>query len=459
MCGIIGVCNQEKETAPDLYIGLYALQHRGKESARMVTFDGEKFHCQGGMGEIPSVFKTETLRKLPGKLGIAHNRYSTSSISGRENIQPIKGLWRGEEFWLAHNGNLVNAEEIRKECLKQGKTPATSSDSGAIATLISLSQAPSFREAVKETVEKLKGAFSIVILKKDEIVALRDNFGFRPLHLGKRKKDWLVSSETCALYHLGAFHVREIKPGEILLITKSGVRKYWQFPTKERKYCIFEYIYFQRPDSIERGRRICDCRENMGKILAKKFPIEADLVIPIPDSGLYGGIGFIEESGLENGIKALFRPHIFSRTFIEPVQSHREKGIELKFVILKEKVKGKRIVLIDDSIVRGTTIKKIIEGLKKAEAKEVHVRIHSPPYKNPCYFGIDTWRVKDELIAAKHEGNIEKIRKEIGADSLSYLEIKSVIKAICETPGEPLKENEFCTACFTGIYPINPENK
>jgi amidophosphoribosyltransferase len=459
MCGIIGVFNQEREAAPDLYVGLYALQHRGKESCRIVTFNGERFYSQGGMGEIPIVFKTETLRKLSGKIGIAHNRYSTSSFSDPKNIQPIQEFWRSEEFWLAHNGNLINADEIRERCLKQGKSPVTPSDSGAIATLISLSRASSFEEAVKETVKELKGAFSLVILKKDKIIALRDNLGFKPLHLGKRKKDWLVTSETCALYHLGALHEREIEPGEIVLITKSGVEKYWQFKSKEKRYCIFEYIYFQRPDSIEKGRRICDCRENMGKILAKKSPVLADLVIPIPDSGLYGGIGFIEESGIESGIKVLFRPHIFSRTFIEPVQSHREKGIELKLVILGEKVKGKRIVIVDDSIVRGTTTKKIVGRLRKAGAKEIHVRVHSPPYRFPCYFGIDTWRVKDELIAARHKGDVEKIREEIGADSLCYLEIESVIKAIRETPGQELKENEFCTACFTGTYPIKPKSK
>lgn len=456
MCGIVGVFNELKEAAPDCYIGLYALQHRGKESARIVTGNGERFYEDGGMGEIPAVFSAETLKRFSGKIGIAHNRYSTTSSSDPTNIQPIQEFWKGEEFWLAHNGNLVNTEEIRKECFKRGKKPATSSDSGAIATLISLSSAPSFEEAVKETVEKLKGAFSILILKKDELIALRDKLAIRPLHLGQRGKDLMVASETCVFYHLGAVLVREIKPGEILRITKSGAEEYRQLAVKNCKRCIFEYIYFERPDSIEQGRRICEARERMGRFLAREQPAEADIVIPVPDSGIYGGFGFIKESEIKDGREALFRPHLVSRTFIEPVHEFREKGIELKLVILDEKVAGERVVLIDDSIVRGTTARRLIERLRKAGAEEVHIRIHSPMYRHPCYFGIDTYRVKDELLAARHKGDIEKMRQEIGADSLGYLSLESVIMAIIETPGEPLTKDGFCTACFDAKYPIEP---
>ncbi len=459
MCGIVGVLNEFKEAAPDLYIGLYALQHRGKESARIVTSNGKKFYSKGGMGEIPAVFKAKSFKKFSGKTGIAHNRYSTTSSSSSENIQPIQEFWQGEEFWLAHNGNLVNTEEIKKECFDRGKKPVTSSDTGAIATLISLSSAPSFEEAIKETAEKLIGAFSIVILKRDKIIALRDELGIRPLHLGRRGNDWIVTSETCVFGHLGAVPLREIEPGEILIIERpSGERKYYHPPANLRKTCkecIFEYIYFKRPDSVDEERRMSEVRKNMGRLLAREHPVVgADLVIPIPDSGIYGGLGFIEESGIKNGGEALFRPHIFSRTFIEPVQEFRDRGIELKYVILREKVEGKRVVLVDDSVVRGNTIKRLIHRLREAGAKEVHVRVHSPSYHYPCYLGIDTYRVKNELLAVRHNGDIEKMREEIDADSLGYLSIESTIKAITETPGRPLSEENFCTACFTGKYPV-----
>ena len=454
MCGIAGILNESREAAPDLYIALFAQQHRGKESARIVTFDGRHFYNRGGMGEIPALFRGETLKEIPGTTGIAHNRYSTTSSSDPDNIQPIREVWRGEEFWLAHNGNLINTSEIRKECFKKGKQPATSSDTGAIATLISLSRAPSFEEAVKETVSKLKGAFSIVILKGDELVVLRDNRGFRPLHIGKKGNDWLVASETCVFSHLKATPLRDIDPGEILIIKKSGIEEYYHPPVGKCSHCIFEYIYFERPDSIEKGRRITEVRRNMGRLLAKECPVSGGLPIPIPDSGLYGGLGFIQESNLENNGRGLFRPHSFSRTFIEPVQALRDRGIQLKFVILKEEVKGKVIILIDDSTVRGNTQKKLIKEFRDAEAATIYVRIHSPPYLFPCYYGIDTYRVKDELLAVRCNGSIEKMRQEIGADSLGHLSIKSVMMAIIQTPGEPLKEEDFCTACFTGNYPI-----
>jgi len=458
MCGIVGMVNQYREVASYLYIGLFAQQHRGKESACIVTWDGENFHDKGDMGEIPAIFRGDALKKLPGQIGIAHNRYSTASSSDPENIQPIREFWKGKQFWVAHNGNLINAEEIRQECFNRGKIPVTSSDTGAMATLISLSQASSFEEAVKETVPKLKGSFSIVILTDDELIAVRDELGIRPLCLGKRENDWILASETCVFSHLGAVPVREIDPGEILIIKKSGIQEYYHPPVKKRKFCIFELIYFSRPDSIFFGRRLMKIRENTGRFLGKTKPVPVSpeiIAIPIPDSGMYGGLGFIKELGLENGgAYVLLRPHIFSRTFIEPVQTLRELGASLKYVIFEENVRGKIIVLIDDSTVRGTTTKKLVKRMRDAGAVEVHARICSPPYRYPCYYGIDTYRVRNELLAARHNGNLEEMRQELDLNSLGYLDIGPLIQAIIQTPGEPLKDCDFCTACFTGESPL-----
>ena len=445
-----------------MYFGFYGLQHRGKESAGMVTSEcGEKCCFQGGMGEIPIVFSKKILERLSGNIGIAQNRYSTTSKSSLENIQPIQGRWAGEEFWIAHNGNLINTEEIREYCLNKGRQPSADSDTAVIASLISLTSAFSFEQAVKKAVQQLQGAFSLVILYKDRIIAVRDRLGIRPLCLGKREDGYIVASETCALHHMGATLIREIDPGEISVISKSGIKKYYRPLVTARKFCIFELIYFSRPDSIVLGRRVGDVQENMGRLLAQEHPVEADMVIPIPDSGSYGGWGFIDISKIPNGQKAILRTHLISRTFIEAVQELRDQGVDLKFVIFKEKVMGKRVVLIDDSIVRGTTQKRLVKWLRDAGAKEVHARIFSPPYMHPCYYGIDTYRVKDELIAKRNGGDIEKIRKELGLDSLGYLSLNSVIKAIIDTPcvRKPcvsVNPDNFCAACFSGEYPVKP---
>ena len=455
MCGIVGIVSKSKEVAKDLYCGLYALQHRGKESAGIVTFDGKKYYSQLGKGEIAVVFRNgDILSGLLGNIGIGHNRYSTAGENNLANIQPIRGVWKGKEFCLAHNGNLVNTEELRRECQKKGFQFKTTSDSGVIAALISLSEAPSFEQAVKEVLPKLKGVYSLLILYQDEIIAIKDNLGIRPLCLGKTKDAFVVASETCALYHLGASLIREIDPGEFLIVDKTGIKEYFHPSVKKRKFCIFEFVYFLRPDSIIFGRRVKDVQKNMGRELAKECPVLAEFAISIPDSGKYGGYGFIEQSKIKTGEEAMLRTHLVSRTFIEPVQELRARGVELKFVIMDEEVAGKKIVLIDDSIVRGTTQKRLVNLFKKAGAREIHSRIFSPPYRYPCYYGIDTYRIKDELIAKRHQGNVEKIRREIGLDSLGYLSLDSLIKAVIEVSGEPLTRDDFCTACFNGEYPI-----
>ncbi len=465
MCGIIGIVSRSKrQIASDMYFGLYALQHRGKESAGMVTIDDGKYYSHKGMGEIPGVFDKGILSNLPGSIGIAHNRYSTTAESDKQNIQPIRGIWGGKEFWIVHNGNLVNTEKIIEQCLAKGRQPYTSSDTGAIATLISMSSDFSFEGAVKKAVKKLEGAFSFIILYNDRIIAIRDKLGIRPLCLGKRKDGFLVASESCAIHHMGGTLIRGITPGEMLVINKEEAKKYYCPRVINRKHSIYEFIYFSRPDSIILGRRVRDIRMNMGRLLAKECPVDADIVIPIPDSGTCGGIGFIEESKIADGQSAILRTHLVSRTFIEPIQELREKGVDLKFVIYDEDIKGKKIVLIDDSIVRGTTMKRLIKFFRDAKAKEVHARIFSPPYRYPCYYGVDTYRVEDELIAKRKNGDVEEIRKELGLDSLGYLSLDSAIKAVIETPcitrtSVSLTKDDFCSACFSGKYPVELPKK
>lgn len=455
MCGVVGIVSKKREVAKDLYCGLYALQHRGKESAGIVTFDGKKCYSHLGMGEIALVFRNgDILAGLRGKIGIGHNRYSTAGESNPANIQPIRGFWKGKEFWLAHNGNLVNTEILREHCQKKEFQFKATSDTGVIAALISLTEASSFEKAVQLVLPKLKGAYALVILYQDKIIAAKDNLGIRPLCLGKTKNYFIVASETCALYHLGASLIREVDPGEILLIDNSGIKEYYHPPIKKRKFCIFEFIYFLRPDSIIFGRRVKDVQKNMGRYLARECRVSADLAVSIPDSGKYGGLGFIEEAKIKTGEEAILRTHLVSRTFIEPIQELRARGVELKFVVIEEEVAGKKLVIIDDSIVRGTTQKRLTNLFKKAGAKEVHSRIFSPPYRYPCYYGIDTYRIKDELIGQRKQGDVEKIREELGLDSLCYLSLDSLVEAILATSGELLTKDDFCTSCFSGEYPV-----
>ncbi len=458
MCGIIGIVSKKREVAKDLYCGLYALQHRGKEAAGIVTFDGKQCYARLGVGEIPTVFRNGALEKIPGKVGIAHNRYSTAGVNNLANIQPIRGVWKEQEFYIAHNGNLINTEALREYCQKKGFQFKATSDTAVIAALISLTQSQSFEKAVEQALSKLKGAYALVILYRDKIIAAKDGLGIRPLCFGKSENYFVVASETCALYHLGVSLIREIDPGEILIIDKSGIKEYFHPPVKKRKFCIFEFVYFLRPDSIVFGRRVKDVQKNMGRNLAKDCPVSADLALPIPDSGKYGCYGFIEESGIKDGQEGILRTHLVSRTFIEPIQELRERGVELKFVVIEEEVAGKKIVIIDDSIVRGTTQKRLVALFRKAGAKEVHSRIFSPPYRYPCHYGIDTYRIKDELIAEKKEGDVEKVRQELELDSLCYLSLESLLKAVVDVSGQPLIKDDFCTCCFNGEYPIKISN-
>lgn len=454
MCGIMGM-SASSNVAKDIYTGLYGLQHRGKESAGMVTFDGMNYWHHEGMGEIALVFQGDILEKLSGPIGIAHNRYSTTGESEPWNIQPTRELWHSQEFWLAHNGNLINTDELRKWCLDKGAVFTTTSDTGVMAKVISLTDGSTFEEALIRAFPRFRGAFSIVILHQGRIIALRDAFGLRPLSLGEKKGAYLVASETGVFDHLQAKPLRDVEPGEIVLLAPAGPIVLKKFISSERKFCIFEYIYFLRPDAKVFGRRARTVRESMGKLLCLEHPARGDIVLGIPDSGEDAGRGFSAASGIPDGKRGVLRTHHTSRTFIEPIQELRERGVELKFIFFEEYLAGKNVVLVDDSIVRATTIRRFIARLKEAGAARIDVRISSPLYRFPCPYGIDTHRIVSELAAVRHHGDIEKIRQEIEADSLGYLSIENVIRAIIETPGEPLTCSDFCTACFTGEYPTN----
>ena len=455
MCGILGML-APYNIAKDLYTGLYGLQHRGKESAGIVTYDGVNYwHC-AGMGEIPMVFQGDVLENMPGPVGIAHNRYSTTGKSEPNNIQPIRDLWHGQEFWVAHNGNLVNTESLRKWCQERGATFETTSDTGVMAKIISLTDAPNFEEAIIRSFPRFHGAFSMVILYQGRIIALRDTFGFRPLSFGEKDGAYFIASETGVFSHLKAKPLRDVEPGEIVSLGPMGPITLKKFPSPEKRFCVFECIYFLRPDAKVFGRRARTVREKMGELLFLEHPVNGDLVLGIPDSGEDAGRGFANISKIPNGRKGILRTHHTSRTFIEPIQALRERGVELKFIFLEEYFAGKNMILIDDSLIRATTMREFISRMREAGAARIDVRISSPPYRFPCFYGIDTYRIVSELAAVRCHGNIEEIRKEIGADSLGYLNIGNVIRAIIEIPGEPLECCDFCTACFSGEYPIEP---
>jgi len=473
MCGVVGVFNRERSAAPDLYIGLMSLQHRGKESAGIVTSDGKKFFYKRGMGEVPQIFNERIIKNdFCGSLGIGHNRYSTVGDSNTKNIQPIRGIFRGrrrlsrgEEFWLGHNGQ-VKTMGLRKICKEAGAKIHGTSDTAVIAALISISKKSTLEEAILDVLPKLEGAFSLVIMTKDKLFAIKDSFGFRPLQVAKRGEDWIVASESCVFDLIGAKFWHDIAPGEIMIIDKYIVYKSYWAKNINPKFCIFEFIYFLRPDSQIFGIRAELCRERMGEYLAKEHPALADIVIPLADSGNAAALGY-HKGLLKSGLNidyhpyALFRPHTVGRTFIAPVQSLREFYLKLKFNPIPEIIKVRKCASVDDSIVRLTTQRKVVNLLRGAGAKEVHARISSPPYRFPCFYGIDTYQIAHELVAERLNGDVEKIRQEAGLDSLGFLSLEFVIQAIMDFANSRawVDKDKFCAACFTGEYPINPIEK
>jgi amidophosphoribosyltransferase len=451
-CGVVAIY-AHPEAEKLAYLGLHALQHRGQESAGIVTSDGMSLHVHKAMGLVADIFTEETLAKIPGNLAIGHTRYSTAGDSALLNAQPIMVQSNKGSMALAHNGNLVNAPEIRARLEAQGSIFQTNSDTEVIVHLIALSREQTLPEAMADSLRRVEGAFSLVMISPDRIFAARDPRGFRPLAMGRipavpgEKQDTIVfASETCAFDLVGATFERDVKPGELVVIGPEGITSRFYSPTAAQSSCIFEHVYFSRPDSRVFGRPVQESREELGRQLAREAPVEADIVVPVPDSGVTAAMGYSAESGIPFRF-GLIRNHYVGRTFIEPRQSVRDFGVKLKLNPVRSLLGGKRVILIDDSIVRGTTSKKIVRMIRNAGAKEVHMRISCPPTMSPCFYGVDTPSRK-ELIAANK--SVEEIREFIGADTLSYLSVEG-LKQAC---GDGDKTT-YCTACYTGVYPTN----
>ena len=446
-CGVFGVCDSE-DAANLAYLGLYALQHRGQESAGIASLDEGKIHVEREMGYVADVFDEARLSRLPGKTAIGHVRYSTAGESLLINAQPIVFATGRGPLALAHNGNLTNAREIRASLESSGAMFTTTSDSEVILHLVARSKSTTLAGAIAEALLEVRGAYSIVILSREGIFAARDPNGVRPLSLGTREGSPVVASETCAFDLIGARYDRDVEPGEIVRLSREGLASHrFAFPVSTP--CVFEHVYFARPDSKVFGRSVAASRQGFGRGLAREHPAQADVVVPVPDSGMYAALGYAEESGIPFAL-GLVRNHYVGRTFIEPKQAIRHFGVKVKLNPVREIVEGKRIVLVDDSIVRGTTSRKIVRMLREAGAREVHVRVSSPPTMNTCHYGIDT-PTRGELIAANQ--SVEEIQKYIEADSLGYLSVEGMLAAF----GRPLQAT--CTACFTGIYPVEIEEE
>lgn len=442
-CGVVGIFGHP-EAANLTYLGLYALQHRGQESAGIVANDGGRLHPEIGMGLVADVFDDKRLAKLSGDMAIGHNRYSTAGVSAFKNAQPCLTQYSGGTIALAHNGNLVNAEIIRKELAAEGAVFQSTNDSEIILHLIAQSKGSTLLDRVVDALSQVQGAYSLVLMTEKEIVAARDPHGFRPLSLGRLDGGYVVASESVVMDLIEAKLEREVAPGEILVFNREGMHSHSPFPKKPPKHCVFEHIYFSRPDSVVFGDNVYTVRRAMGRRLAREHPVEADLVVPVPDSGVLSAMGYSEESGIPYEM-GLIRNHYVGRTFIEPTSQIRDFGVKVKLNAVRSVIEGKRIVVVDDSIVRGTTSRKIVKMLKDAGATEVHVRISSPPSMNPCYYGIDT-PDKNELIASTH--NLEKTRKYLRAETLSYLSAENMMQVFGE------KQDNFCLACFDGNYPL-----
>ncbi|HVZ89490.1 MAG TPA: amidophosphoribosyltransferase [Polyangia bacterium] len=448
MCGVIGVYGHP-EAANLAYLGLYALQHRGQESAGIVSTDGDKLRSVREMGHVNDIFTADRLKDLPGYAAIGHVRYSTAGDSSKRNAQPLAVDYVGGSVAVGHNGNLVNAVELRERLEAEGSIFQTTSDTEVIVHLIARSRERTLAERAADALRQVRGAYSLVFLTEDAVVAVRDPMGFRPLALGKAKDTWVVSSETCAFELLEAEFVRDIEPGEMVIIDRNGVRSEHPFGPQENHRCVFEWVYFARPDSSIDGRSVYRARERMGRRLAVEHAVPADVVIPVPDSGVAAAIGYARESNIPYD-QGLMRSHYMGRTFIEPSQQIRHFGVKLKLSPVREVLAGKRVVVVDDSIVRGTTSRKIVGMIRGAGAREVHLRISSPPTVGPCRYGIDT-PTAEELIASAH--SIEDIRAYVGADSLGYLSLEGLYKSVNGT-GDGGKTG-FCDACFSNAYPIN----
>ncbi len=447
MCSVIGLFNVP-EAAKYAYFGLFSLQHRGQEAAGIASSDGQKIHITKGRGLVTQVFDEKKLSKLIGNSAVGHTRYSTAGEDSVLDAQPIFARYDLGQIAVVHNGNLTNAKAVRKELIKEGAIFQTYMDTENIIHLIARSQKEHLYDRIIEALHKIEGAYSMVLLSRKKMFAMRDPHGFRPLVMGRLGSGWVVASETCAFDLIGAEYVRDIRPGELVVFEEGeeprSIQVFEPTPTK----CIFEYIYFARPDSNIFGKNVYKLRKAMGRELAKEYPVEADMVIPVPDSGVAAAIGYSKESGIPFEL-GIIRNHYVGRTFIEPTQEIRDLKVKMKLNPIKEVIRGKRLIVIDDSIVRGTTSKKIVSILKEFGAKEVHMRISAPPTTGPCYYGVDT-PTKEELISSRM--SVEETRKYIGADTLAYLSIPGLLRSVGN-------DQSYCMACFDGNYPVLPKDE
>jgi amidophosphoribosyltransferase len=441
-CGVFGIFGHP-EASKLTYLGLYALQHRGQESAGIASSDGGEIHFHKSLGLVQEIFTPAVLSSLPGAVAIGHTRYSTAGDNTIINAQPVVIDCNKGKIALGHNGNLTNALEMRRRLEHRGSIFQTTSDTEVIVHLIARSSARNLSGAIADALSQVEGAYSLLLLARDEMYAIRDPRGFRPLALGRLDGAWAVASETCAFDLIDAEYVREVEPGEMVRISRAGVESIRFAPEKQNQQCVFEHVYFSRPDSVVFGRPVNQSREQLGRLLAQEHPVEADIVTPVPDSGVPAAVGYAAESGIPFRM-ALIRNHYVGRTFIEPEQAIRDFGVKLKLNPVRRMIEGRRVILVDDSIVRGTTSRKIVRLVRDAGATEVHMRISCPPTISPCYYGVDTPR-RDELIAARN--SVEDIRQFLGADSLGYLSLSSLRAAVGDTQGK------FCTSCYTGSYP------
>jgi amidophosphoribosyltransferase len=444
-CGVFGI-HGHPEAANMTYLGLYALQHRGQESAGIVSSlgAGREHRVHRAMGLVADIFSEKTLERLPGRHAIGHVRYSTAGGSQLSNAQPFCATTDAGPIAIAHNGNLVNAVPIRKELEGRGAIFSSTADSEVIVQLLARSREGTPEERLIDALSRVKGAFSLVVLAGDALVAARDPKGFRPLSLGRLDGAWVVASETCALDLIGATFERDLEPGEVVVIRRGRLRSLRPFRKDTETFCIFEHVYFARPDSNLNGQTVYEFRKELGRVLAREHPVAADVVVPVLDSGNTAAVGYAEQAEIPYE-QALIRNHYVRRTFIEPAQSIRHFGVKVKHNAVKGVLQGKRVILVDDSIVRGTTLNKIVTMVRNAGAREVHLRISSPPTIGPCHYGIDT-PTREELIA--HQHSVEEIRRMLGADSLGYLSLEGLRKV-----GATLKHG-FCDACFSDEYPV-----
>jgi amidophosphoribosyltransferase len=443
-CGVFGVYGHPR-AAELTYYGLYALQHRGQESAGIVTCHDQQFHMYRGMGLVSQVFTSNILKQLPGSMAVGHTRYSTTGSSHIKNAQPLTVDCARGQIAIAHNGNLTNASELREQLEARGSIFQTTVDSEIILHLMAQPLLNGQENNLIQTVNRIEGAFSLCIMTENEVIGVRDPHGFRPLCIGKLDDAWVLSSETCALDLINAKFVRDVDPGEIVIFNKDGMQSIQAFPMHERRaFCIFEYVYFARPDSTIANRNVYKVRVNMGRELAHEYPIKADIVVPVPDSGNCAALGYSLESGIPYEM-AFIRNHYVGRSFLQPSQLIRDFNVRVKLNLIPELVRGKRVIIVDDSIVRGTTCKARVNNLKEAGAKEVHVLVSCPPHMHPCVYGVD-FPDRAKLMAANY--SLDDIRKYLNADSLGYLSREGMIKAT------GLSADSFCMACYDGNYPV-----